>query len=138
MNLLSLLSVIIPSLGGMYFGLVSGVIGGVTGMPSFLKYLDLYGNTDLTTNVTGNIVSVLQAGGCGGAITAYIAAGNTLKDITFIQRTKQSNSLLYIDRLGRKKALIINTIIYVIGSALQAGTQNVPMMLFGRFVGGCM
>jgi hypothetical protein len=21
---------------------------------------------------------------------------------------------------------------------LQAGTQNVPMMLFGRFVGGCM
>ncbi|KAI8884900.1 general substrate transporter [Backusella circina FSU 941] len=83
-------------------------------MPSFLKYLGLYSNSDLATNVTGNIVSVLQAGGCGGALTAYIAA----------------------DRIGRKKALIINTIIYIIGSALQAGAQNTAMMLFGRFVGG--
>ncbi|KAI8888647.1 general substrate transporter [Backusella circina FSU 941] len=114
MNILSILAVIIPSLGGMYFGLVSGVIGGVTGMDSFLKYFDLYGDSNTATNVTGNIVSILQAGGCGGALTAYIAA----------------------DRIGRKKALVINTIIYLIGCGLQAGSRNVSMMLVGRFIGG--
>jgi uncharacterized protein YidB (DUF937 family) len=82
----------------MYFGLVSGVIGGVTGMDSFLKYFGLYGDSDATTNVTGNIVSILQAGGCGGALTANIAAGNnqSITDIHYYILTQIYKHELYL------------------------------------------
>ncbi|KAI8888646.1 general substrate transporter [Backusella circina FSU 941] len=120
MNLLLFFATVIPSLGGLYFGLVAGVIGGISGTPTFNDYFGITGTAAQISDTTGNIVSILQAGACIGALTANLLA----------------------DKIGRQKPLIINSVIYLIGAALQTGSQNLPMLLFGRFccgwgVGAC-
>jgi hypothetical protein len=75
MNLLLFFATVIPSLGGLYFGLVAGVIGGISGTPTFNDYFGITGTAAQISDTTGNIVSILQAGACIGALTANLLAG---------------------------------------------------------------
>ncbi|KAG2237072.1 hypothetical protein INT48_001840 [Thamnidium elegans] len=74
----------------------------------------MVGNTPEAQQIKGNIVSLLQAGACIGALTANFSA----------------------DKIGRQRSVIISTLIFLFGSAIQTGAKNLPMMLFGRFAGG--
>lgn len=40
------------------------------------------------------------------------------------------------DAIGRRKAIMIGTIIFLIGGTIQTAAQNLSMMLGGRFVAG--
>lgn len=50
---------------------------------------------------------------------------------------KKSNFLTGTDPLGRKWSIVISSIVFLFGSALQAGAPNLATMMAGRFFGGC-
>ncbi len=40
------------------------------------------------------------------------------------------------DRLGRKIDIMVAVVVFVIGSAIQAGAINIPMLFVGRAIAG--
>lgn len=63
---------------------------------------------------TGFMVSILELGAWAGSwIIGYFA-----------------------DRIGRKHSITLSTVIFLLGSAIQGGAQNVNYLLGGRFVTG--
>ena len=108
----------IASFGGMLFGWDTGLIGGILTMPSFQHSFNLNPKSKSFSDLQGNIVSILQ-GGCffGAASSFYIG-----------------------DRLGRKIALIIAAIVFLIGSTIQTCSgfrmKSLGQLYAGRFIGG--
>ena len=76
------------------------------------QYLDYFGHPDSTKQ--GGITASMSAGSFVGALLAGGLA----------------------DRLGRKGALKVASVIWVIGAALQCSSQNVPHLIVGRVVSG--
>lgn len=109
---------VVASFGGMLFGWDTGLIGGVLTMPAFQHSFGLHPKSENFSHIQGNIVSVLQ-GGCffGAASSFYVG-----------------------DRLGRKKALIIAAIIFLVGSIIQTcsaiNNNSLTPLYIGRFIGG--
>jgi MFS family permease len=94
------------AIGGFLFGYGSG---SAIAQPHFVEYM-----SKPTTSETGDIVSSFT----GGTILG-------------------SPSISYLaDKLGRKKAVFVGTIISCLGCALQGGAANIPMMIAGRFIAG--
>lgn len=87
-------------------------------MPSFVSTFNLPADPIAFARISGNIVSVLQ-GGC------FFGAGA---------------SFWMSDKFGRKKALIIADIMFLIGSIMQVcsgiNTHSLSLLYIGRFVGG--
>ena len=85
--------------GGTLFGMDIGIIGGVLTLPDFQ---DEYGLTDLSktakSNLSANLVSVMQAGAIAGALAANPLA----------------------DRVGRKPTIMTVAVFAFIGGLLQA------------------
>ncbi|OJD33496.1 uncharacterized protein BKCO1_3000042 [Diplodia corticola] len=109
----------IASFGGMLFGWDTGLIGGVLTMDAFQHSFNLDPDSDSFANLQGNIVSVLQGGCFFGAASSFWLS----------------------DKVGRKWALILSDLIFIIGSIIQTtcalGTTNDLAQLYvGRFIGG--
>ncbi|KAH7911358.1 general substrate transporter [Hygrophoropsis aurantiaca] len=108
--------------GYICFGWDIGLIGGIIALPSFQQYFGLDKQSpSARANLSGNIVSVLQAGGFFGSL-ASIYLGS---------------------KLGRKPCLILSATIYLLGSLMQAtvglgSSQQVGLNVLyaGRFFGG--
>ncbi|KAI6133493.1 general substrate transporter [Pisolithus thermaeus] len=108
--------------GYVCFGWDIGLIGGVLALPSFQDYFGLdKESASARASLSGNIVSVLQAGGFVGAIAASWLAS----------------------RYGRKPSLLASAVIFLIGSAIQSivGLGSTPstglkLLYFSRFLGG--
>ncbi|KAJ2962452.1 hypothetical protein NQZ79_g2349 [Umbelopsis isabellina] len=85
-------------------------------MPTFFQDLgvDPTAQAAYVSEVKGNVVALLQAGCCAGAIL-----------INF-----------FADRWGRKFAIVLSSLIFVVGGILQVVAHNMPTMLAGRFVAG--
>jgi SP family sugar:H+ symporter-like MFS transporter len=87
-------------------------------MDSFQHSFNLDSNSDNFANLQGNIVSVLQAGCFFGALASFYVS----------------------DTFGRKWALIIADIIFIIGSLIQTlcalGTTSLVQLYVGRVIGG--
>lgn len=47
------------------------------------------------------------------------------------------NARSFIDRWGRKFAIVLSSVIFVVGGILQVVATNMATMLAGRFVAGC-
>ncbi|POS86071.1 hypothetical protein EPUL_002536 [Erysiphe pulchra] len=113
---------LLASFGGMLFGWDTGLIGGVLTMESFQKSFALRNTTPEErrkfSSISGNIVSVLQAGCFFGALSSYYLS----------------------HRFGRKKALVQGTLIFLLGSILQTfsgiNTTSLTQLYIGRIVGG--
>ncbi|KAH8725502.1 general substrate transporter [Phaeosphaeriaceae sp. PMI808] len=106
----------IASFGGMLFGWDTGLIGGVLTMNAFQKSFNLDPRSKNFANLQGNIVSVLQAGCFFGALASFYVS----------------------DTFGRKKAIIIADIIFIIGSLVQTLIfgGNLSQLYVGRVIGG--
>ncbi|KAH0404199.1 general substrate transporter, partial [Aureobasidium melanogenum] len=108
----------VTSFGGMLFGWDTGLIGGVLTMDSFKNSFDLNGDHAAYANLSGNIVSVLQAGCFIGAAASFWVS----------------------DTFGRKSALLYADIIFIIGSLLQTcsaiGNHSLAILYVGRVIGG--
>ncbi|KAK3328776.1 MFS sugar transporter-like protein [Apodospora peruviana] len=102
--------------GAMSFGWDSSVIGGVIVLPPFIQDFGL-GSADsvAVANLSGNIVSTLQAGCFLGALVA--------SPLT--------------DRFGRKWCLIGVSVVILIGVIMQAAALgNLGALYAGRFIAG--
>lgn len=112
----------LASFGGMLFGWDTGLIGGVLTMESFQRSFALRNTTPEErrkfSSISGNIVSVLQAGCFFGAISSYYLSHH----------------------FGRKYALMQGTFIFLLGSILQTcsglNTTSLTQLYIGRIVGG--
>ncbi|KAI9731008.1 MAG: hypothetical protein M1834_005469 [Cirrosporium novae-zelandiae] len=62
-----------------------------------------------------------------GGITASMAGGSWLGALV---------SGILSDRLGRKKAIMIGSCIWLIGSTIICASQNIPMLIVGRIING--
>ncbi|KAG2229946.1 general substrate transporter [Thamnidium elegans] len=99
---------IFASIGGILFGYDQGVISGVQEMQDFQEKFPM------SSTQTGFMVSILELGAWAGSwIIGYFA-----------------------DRIGRKHSIVLSTLVFLLGSAIQGGAQNIGMLLGGRFVTG--
>ncbi|KAI9356114.1 general substrate transporter [Pilaira anomala] len=83
-------------------------------MPTFPEYFGIVGNADEVAKAKGDVVSILQAGCCVGALLINFLA----------------------DRSGRKWSIVLSSAVFTVGSILQVVATNMPMMMAGRFFGG--
>jgi SP family sugar:H+ symporter-like MFS transporter len=113
---------VITAFGGMLFGWDTGLIGGVLTMKPFQESFGLKNVTPeekkAFSNLSGNIVSVLQAGCFFGAMSSFYIS----------------------DKFGRRTALIVGDIVFLVGSVLQTcsgiNTTSLTLLYIGRAVGG--
>jgi SP family sugar:H+ symporter-like MFS transporter len=109
----------VASFGGMLFGWDTGLIGGVLTMDSFNNSFGLNKSSPNHASLEGNIVSVLQAGCFFGAMSSFYLS----------------------DKLGRRYALFLADLIFIVGSIIQTtcalGAGNDLAQLYvGRVIGG--
>lgn len=79
------------------------------GTDQYLKYFNSPGST-----LQGGITASMSAGSFAGAVAAGFVA----------------------DVLGRRRALMVASCIWVIGAAIQCSSQNVGQLIAGRVVSG--
>ncbi|CDS04048.1 hypothetical protein LRAMOSA07003 [Lichtheimia ramosa] len=96
------------SLGGVLFGYDQGVISGVQEMETFKAKFPM----NPTEN--GFVVAILELGAwLGSIIVGYFA-----------------------DKISRKYSIVVFSIIFLLGSAIQGGAENIGYLFGGRFVTG--
>jgi MFS family permease len=101
------------ALGSLTYGYASSIIATTLGQPSYIAYFEL--NTRSNANdLTGAINGLFQAGGLIGTLSCHVFA----------------------DWLGRRKALLIASVISVMGGALQAGSVHIGMFIAVRLISG--
>ncbi|OBT38704.1 hypothetical protein VE00_10652 [Pseudogymnoascus sp. WSF 3629] len=99
------------SLGGFLFGYDQGVVSGVLTMESFGA---AFPRVFMDSGFKGWFVSTIL-------LTAWFGS--------------LANGLI-ADRLGRKLDIMVAVVIFVAGSAIQAGAVNIPMLFAGRAIAG--
>ncbi|KAK9797673.1 putative Major facilitator superfamily (MFS) profile domain-containing protein [Seiridium cardinale] len=97
------------TIGGMLFGFDISSMSAWIGSTQYLEY---FHSPDSATQ--GGITASMSAGSLVGALAAGFLA----------------------DRLGRRGALQIASLVFIVGAALQASAQNVAHLIVGRVVGG--
>lgn len=86
--------------------------GGVVVTPDFLEVHDLVGPTK--TKVLSTVAAIYDIGCFFGAILAFTVG----------------------ERLGRKKSILLGSVIMAVGTILQASSYSLPQMFIGRIVLG--
>ncbi|KAF9891976.1 hypothetical protein FE257_002940 [Aspergillus nanangensis] len=97
------------AVGGFLFGYDSGIITSTISLDTFKEYF-----TSPSDTVTGGIVSAFQGGAIAGTMV----------------------NMLFADRLGRKRTILVGSVISCVGCALQAGAVTMVMLMVGRFIAG--
>ena len=105
--------ILIISIGGAVVGIDLGLIATTLAQPAFHDYMFPLGTPNVSS-LTGAIVSLGSAGNAIGCLC---------------------NGLL-LEKLGRKKTLLISTFFTIVGAVFQAAANGVPLMVVGRFVAG--
>ncbi|KAJ9134120.1 MFS sugar transporter [Pleurostoma richardsiae] len=108
----ALLASIGISMGGLLYGLDSGIIATTISQSSFKQYM--YGGPKGDPALTGGIVSSYYAGSCIGGL--------------------QSGWLM--DRWSRRYTVLMGAIVSIVGAALQAAAVNPGMIISGRILSG--
>ncbi|PYH65264.1 sugar porter family MFS transporter [Aspergillus vadensis CBS 113365] len=99
------------TLGGLLFGYDQGVVSGVITMQSFgARFPRVY----MDSSFKGWFVSTLLISAWFGSLI---------------------NGPI-VDRLGRKISINLAVVVFVIGSAIQCGAVNIPMLFAGRAIAG--
>ena len=85
-------------------------LGGIIITPNFLNQLGIADNT----NLQGTVTSLYDVGCFFGAVSGFYIG----------------------ERLGRKRAIILGTVIMMVGAVIQVSSFGVPQMIVGRIVTG--
>ncbi|KAG8937325.1 hypothetical protein FRC02_000095 [Tulasnella sp. 418] len=110
-----LLLTAVVNFGTLVFGYDSGIAGAVIVLPSFQRDFSIDGDEEARANLNSNIVSILFGGAFLGALVA-------------------SQTSYY---LGRRTALMIGNIFFLIGGAVQTACfGSVEQLYVGRFLAG--
>ncbi|RDW62726.1 MFS sugar transporter-like protein [Coleophoma crateriformis] len=99
---------VFASMGSILYGYDLGVIAEVVASPSFTSLFNP------TATETGIVVSFFTGGAFCGAGLAGPAG----------------------DRLGRRYTIVIGSLVYLLGGALQTGAQNIHTLWAGRWIAG--
>lgn len=103
------------SMGAVMFGYDTGVIGGTLALPGFKR---AFGLTDKSASdlagISANIVSAFQAGCFFGALAMFPIS----------------------EKIGRRYALMISAVIFIVGSFMQTFANSVGLITAGRAIGG--
>ncbi|KAJ5698573.1 hypothetical protein N7462_000578 [Penicillium macrosclerotiorum] len=99
-----------PCTGGVAFGYDTGSMSGILAMPQFLSYMNNPGDF-----LQGGITASIQAGSFAGSLLtgAFLA-----------------------DRLGRRKTILLGSLIFTIGVAISTAANNVTALVAGRVING--
>ncbi|GAB7364943.1 hypothetical protein MBLNU230_g5728t1 [Neophaeotheca triangularis] len=97
------------AVGGFLFGYDSGIITSTIEVSGFQDYFN-----EPSDQAVGGVVSSFQ----GGAVLGTIF------------------NMLFANKLGRKRTMFVGAMVSLLGSALQAGSVNLAMLIVGRFIGG--
>ncbi|KAK9454983.1 general substrate transporter [Dipodascopsis uninucleata] len=97
------------SVGSFTYGYDLGIIAQVIASESFISYFN-----NPNSDQTGLVVSLFTAGAFAGAFVAGFLS----------------------DKLGRRGTIMAATIVFIFGSSLQCGAQNISYLFAGRFIGG--
>lgn len=101
---------IAPVTGGLAFGYDTGSVSGVLTMKQFITYMGHPSNF-----TQGGITASIQAGAfVGSLVTGWQLA----------------------DRLGRRKSLLLGSLIFSIGIAISCAANGVPALVAGRVING--
>lgn len=103
------LACILCSLGGFLFGIDTGIIGPVTVMEDFTRYV---GNP--TPTVHGLIVSSILI---PAAVSSFFAGR-------------------VADALGRPRGIAIGSFVFGVGAALEGASMHIAMFIVGRIIEG--
>ncbi|KAJ1308989.1 hypothetical protein OPQ81_004671 [Rhizoctonia solani] len=116
-NVISGVFVAFASLGGFIMGFDTSVISGVKELPAWKErfgFPDETGTYVITTSNESLVVSILSAGTFFGALS----------------------SALFADGLGRRLAIIVTSILFMAGVAIQVAAPNIAAFAVGRAVTG--
>ncbi|EXJ84067.1 hypothetical protein A1O3_04734 [Capronia epimyces CBS 606.96] len=102
------------ALGSYSYGYSYAVFGTSIGMPGFFLYFDLDPDSSYTAGIIGTVNSLFAAGAAFGAIFQGWLA----------------------DWIGRKNSFAVAALSSLVGSALFAGSVDVPMLVVCRFING--
>ncbi|KAI9322419.1 general substrate transporter [Dichotomocladium elegans] len=103
------LAVAFASIGGFLFGYDQGVMSGILVMPHWLTYFNYPDDVR-----RGFITSIYLLGAFAGAFYSGVIS----------------------ERIGRKMSIIMATLIFWLGTSMQAGASNDDLLLAGRFIQG--
>jgi sugar porter (SP) family MFS transporter len=102
------------SVGGLLFGLDIGYIGPITSFRGFCNSVN--GGEALSSSQQGFVVGVFSIG-------AVIASWPHV-------------SSFFIDGIGRRDSMVLGSLVFCLGSTLQAAASGLKMIYAGRFVSG--
>ncbi|CAJ2503176.1 Uu.00g105700.m01.CDS01 [Anthostomella pinea] len=105
--------------GGVLFGYDTGTISGILAMDYWQNlfstgYVNTKGHLDVSPSQSSAIVSILSAGTFFGSLSSPLLA----------------------DSIGRRLALIMSSLVFVLGVILQTAATALPLFLAGRFFAG--
>ncbi|KAK1419286.1 hypothetical protein QVD17_28451 [Tagetes erecta] len=122
-----IISCIMAATGGLMFGYDVGVSGGVTSMPDFLKkFFPVVYRKTIDGDLGSNYCKYDNQGLQLFTSSLYLAG---LTATFFASYTTR--------RLGRRLTMLIAGVFFIIGVALNAGAQDLAMLIVGRILLGC-
>ncbi|KAI3864014.1 hypothetical protein MKW98_031606 [Papaver atlanticum] len=123
-----IISCIMAATGGLMFGYDVGVSGGVTAMDDFLKkfFPVVYRQTKNAGGVNSNYCKYDNQGLQLFTSSLYLAGLTSTFVASYTTRT-----------LGRRLTMLIAGVFFILGVILNAGAQNLAMLIVGRILLGC-
>jgi sugar porter (SP) family MFS transporter len=114
LNAIVVCTSLLASLGGFLFGYDIGYIGPIEGFPGFQQSVN--GNQPLTSTEKGFITAVFSL---GAVVASFPLVSSHI-----------------CDGFGRRRAIIVGTVLFGMGAATQAMANDMLQLLLGRFISG--
>ncbi|SPO28307.1 uncharacterized protein UTRI_04704 [Ustilago trichophora] len=113
--------------GGLLFGFDISSMAGIIASPNYLTYFGPADQTVECPDRPGALCNPGPSADVQGGITALMAGGSFLASLF---------SGIVSDRFGRRYAIFLGCIFWVIGSILTCAVQNIAMLIVGRIFNG--
>jgi sugar porter (SP) family MFS transporter len=114
LNTLVVCTSLLASLGGFLFGYDIGYIGPIESFPGFQRSVN--GDREIGTADRGFITAIFSL---GAVLASFPLVSSYLND-----------------GIGRRRTIILGSILFCMGAAIQATAFSVPQILLGRFISG--
>ena len=113
--------------GGLLFGFDISSMSAIISSPNYLVYFGPKDQTVECPTRPGALCNPGPSADVQGGITASMAGGSFLASLF---------SGIIADRFGRRYAIFVGCILWVIGSILTCAVQNIAMLIVGRIFNG--